>query len=410
MSELVKLVGYGVDTLILNVRYADKQGQPVKQELDEKLTATLDYLQSAARAAETAVASDWSFLGVLLFVEPHGAGKQWRWLLTCRLVSIAVSRGRFNDLIAQVRFSSEFLWSQACTGDALYRVHDFLMGLFGENIHLQVSEIHLCADVTGYDFSQCDYEALFVTRVRKNEALFGVDSVSLNCHRVATLAFSKHKAPLSCAMYNKTLEIVQQSGKTWFYDLWKSNAIGSVWNGESEVWRVEFRFKRQALHEFQIEWAYDVLDEIKRLWDYAAGHAEGGDDGLPDGWLRYVLPSEDSNRSRWSVHPAWAVVQSAFSTEPENTLGPLVRKRIREKNIERGIASTIGYISTLAAWLGGDYSSPDSDVSLMLHWLADVGPEYLESKSRDFVQEVRKKQKRYGNSGDTSTSESEVAS
>ncbi len=37
----------------------------------------------------------------------------------------------------------------------------------------------------------------------------------------------------------------------------------------------------------------------------------------------------------------------------------------------------------------------------MLHWLADVGPEYLESKSRDFVQEVRKKQKRYGNIDNT---------
>ena len=87
-----------------------------------------------------------------------------------------------------------------------------------------------------------------------------------------------------------------------------------------------------------------------------------------------------------------------------------MRKRIREKNVERGIASTIGYISTLAAWLGGDYASPDTDVSLMLHWLADVGPEYLESKSRDFGQEVRKKQKRYGNIDDTSKSESEVAS
>ncbi len=148
-----KLVAYGVDTLILNVRYADKQGQPIKQELHEKLAATLDYLQNAARSAETAVASDWSFLGVLLFVEPHGSGKQWWWLLTSRLLSVAALRGRFNDLIAQVRFSSEFLWSQKCTGDALYRVHDFLLGVFGENIHLHVSEIHLCADVVGYDFS-----------------------------------------------------------------------------------------------------------------------------------------------------------------------------------------------------------------------------------------------------------------
>ena len=61
------LVGYGVDTLILNVRYADRQGQPVKRELDEKLQVELDYLQGEARRTETAVATEWAFQGVLLF-------------------------------------------------------------------------------------------------------------------------------------------------------------------------------------------------------------------------------------------------------------------------------------------------------------------------------------------------------
>jgi hypothetical protein len=392
MEEHVKLVGYGVDTLILNVRYSDKKGQPVKQELDEKLVEELDYLQGEARRVETAVATDWAFQDVLLFVEPHGAGKQWRWLLTSRLLNIAVSRGKFNDIIAQVRFSSEYLWSQAWCGDALYKVHSFLMSIFGELIHLQLSEVHLCADVVGYDFSQCDYETQFVTRVRKNEAIYGADSVALDCHRVSTLAFSKHKAPISCSIYNKTLEIKQKSGKTWFYDLWRNNG----WDETADVWRVEFRFKREFLHQVGIEWAYDVLGEMKRLWEYAAGCVAGGEDGLPDGWLRYVLPNEDSNRSRWPVHPAWVVVQGAFAEDVDPGLGPLVRERIREKNVERGIAVTIGYISTLAAWLGGDYVDQDADVSLMLHWLSEAGPEYLESKQRDFLQEVRKKQKRYG--------------
>src|SRR5947209_7398044 len=218
MQELIKLVGSGVDTLILNVRYSDSKGQPIKQELDEKLQEELDYLQGEARHVETAVATDWAFQDVLLFVEPHGAGKQWRWLLTSRLLSVAVSRGRFNDIIAQVRFSSEYLWSQAWCGDALYKVHSFLMSIFGEYLHLQLSEVHLCADVLGYDFSQCNYETQFVTRVRKNEAFYGADSVSLDCHRVSTLAFSKHKSPISFSIYNKTLEIKQKSSQTFFYD------------------------------------------------------------------------------------------------------------------------------------------------------------------------------------------------
>ncbi|MFL5697568.1 MAG: hypothetical protein ACJ797_10790 [Ktedonobacteraceae bacterium] len=64
----------------------------------------------------------------------------------------------------------------------------------------------------------------------------------------------------------------------------------------------------------------------------------------------------------------------------------------------------MGYVSTLTAWLGGEYVSQESDVFLVLHWLAEAGPEYLQSKQRDFLQEVRKKQKRYG------TDESEMAS
>src|SRR5438876_7199914 len=147
MQETINLVSYGVDTLIINVRYSDSKGQPVKQELDEKLLQVLDYLQGEARRVETGIATDWAFQGVLLFVEPHGAGKQWRWLLTSRLLNVVISRGTFNDVIAQVRFSSEFLWSQEWMGDALYKVHVFLMSLFGEDIHLQVSEVHLCADI-----------------------------------------------------------------------------------------------------------------------------------------------------------------------------------------------------------------------------------------------------------------------
>lgn len=53
----IKLVGYGVDTLILNVRYTDKHGQPVKQELDEKLAGELDDLQHEARKNEIAMIS-----------------------------------------------------------------------------------------------------------------------------------------------------------------------------------------------------------------------------------------------------------------------------------------------------------------------------------------------------------------
>ena len=91
MEQNIKLVGSGIDTLIFNVRSCDRKGQPIKQELDETLVQELDYLQGETRHMETAVATDWAFQDVLLFVELHGAGKPWRWLLTSPLLTLVVS-------------------------------------------------------------------------------------------------------------------------------------------------------------------------------------------------------------------------------------------------------------------------------------------------------------------------------
>ncbi len=69
--------------------------------------------------------------------------------------------------------------------------------------------------------------------------------------KLATLEFGSHGSPLSCVIYNKSQEIRQKSpDKVWFHDLWRSvkREDGSVvWDGETDVWRVEFRFKREAL-------------------------------------------------------------------------------------------------------------------------------------------------------------------
>ncbi len=112
------------------------------------------------------------------------------------------------------------------------------------------------------------------------------------------------------------------------------------------MWRVEFRLTREFLHSVHIEDVHDLPERLPSLWEYCAGRPGGALDGLPDGWLRYVIPTDDTNRSRWPVHPAWAVMQQAFTSEDEG-LGPLVRERIREKNIRQGLASVIGYLSTL---------------------------------------------------------------
>ncbi len=67
MLEL-KIVGRGVDTLVLNIYFADKQFQPIKQELDADLQEVLSSLQDEARSNEVAVVTHWAFKGFNLFM------------------------------------------------------------------------------------------------------------------------------------------------------------------------------------------------------------------------------------------------------------------------------------------------------------------------------------------------------
>lgn len=83
----IKIVGRGVDTLILNVHCADKQFQPIKQELDADLQEELNTLQGEARINESAVVTNSAFKGFALYMQPKGLRGQWRGILTCARIA-----------------------------------------------------------------------------------------------------------------------------------------------------------------------------------------------------------------------------------------------------------------------------------------------------------------------------------
>ena len=146
MSE-VKLVARGVDTLLLNVYYTDELGTSLKRDLSSGLVERLDAWKQAAIEAEGPMVVPWVFEGANLQMYPHGAGRgQWRWLLTSDLINVCISRGRLN-CVAMVRCSSEYLWSCGTLEEAIVKVNLFVYEVFGCDMYLQVSEVHLCADL-----------------------------------------------------------------------------------------------------------------------------------------------------------------------------------------------------------------------------------------------------------------------
>ena len=51
----------------------------------------------------------------------------------------------------------------------------------------------------------------------------------------------------------------------------------------------------------------------------------------------------------------------------------------------------MGYLTSLAAWAGSELAEDGVDFSVVLHWLAKSGGDYLERVQRDFSVEVQRK-------------------
>ncbi len=413
MGQEASIVNHGVDTLVLNAYHTDDKGKPVKRELETSLHLQLDTWKKEAQGMHDECPTSLVFHGATLHMQPNGAGQgQWPWMLKSRDMTCYISGGQWNG-IASVRLSSEYLWSCRTLLDAIRSVQVLLDDLFGDEMYLQVSLVDLCVDVAGWDdIDQLDRFQNFITRAKKRTSYAETDIVhdgSLQEYSYGKqhtgFAFGKDRkgrSSLSCRVYDKTRE-VEQSGKEWVLDLWCARGWSEL---DGKVWRVEVSFKRDVLHElfaeeteaWGIEDAYTLPDVLALLWAYAVGQVNGGPDGLPDGWLRCAVSNGDKNRSRWPTHPAWKVLQGAFAQAVEipEQFGRIIRKRHEERSIEKGIEAVIGYLTSMAAWAGGELAEEGTDLSVVLHWLAVSGGDYLERVGRDFSAEIQRKRVKLG--------------
>jgi hypothetical protein len=294
------LLGANIDTLIANARIGDFPVGLV-HELEER--------KVQSQEMEEDLPTRFVFAGETLYIKPHGAGRQWRWILHSPSIHVDVGLGKLTHIVAKARLASAFLWEHEI-GAALTLLYGFLADFLQAPFMLQVSEVHLCVDLSGWELAVGDMSA-FITRSRsKGLRLFPSDAplpddeepfispsdlrIQFAGRRLATLDCSKG-APHACCIYDKTAEIAV-SRKDWMQEVWKSNG----WDGEARVTRVEFRYKRECLCEMGVEVAYAFLDLVPSLWAYSTKQ-----------WLRHTLPSPDRNKARWPTSPLWEALQQA---------------------------------------------------------------------------------------------------
>lgn len=367
MADL-SLVGANVDTLIVNV----------KGKLSPDLDAQLEQLKEASQEADEDIPTPWCFASETLFIKAHGSGRQWRYILHCPSLHLDVGRGRLNGIVGKARLASAFLWERGVDG-ALALLSVFLVGYFSDDITLQVSEVHLCADVAGWELS-LDDAPRFLTRAHKRTSHLDMSTddeddeanrtgmppleANMNGRQCTGFVFSKGAAH-SCTLYDKTAEI-RVSRKDWMRVVWRCHG----WDGHARVFRVEFRYKRECLHELGIEDAFAFLDHLPGMWAYST-----------QCWLKHTMPAADTNRGRWPVSPPWQVIQEA---EFYGNGTPAIREHRRAGDLTLICQMLAGCSTTAAAYLANELPERDTGADF-LTWFYDWMVAYLEHKGLTFT-------------------------
>ena len=138
----------------------------------------------------------------------------------------------------------------------------------------------------------------FVTRASK-------DATYRQHGQAQTFTFGRGEVVIR--IYDKTAEIEQQSGKSWFF---------GMWGRKDQVWRIEFQIRRERLKQAGIETVADLKDmQNDLLRELATNHTS----------LR--CPNGDSNRSRWPLHPLWQSLLNEIAKQPQTGLVRSIRRR-----------------------------------------------------------------------------------
>jgi len=302
----------------------------------ERLLATREGLRMAGAQDPTPVE-----LGNRKFLlSPHGSRSGYPFILSDLDFRIEFGPGQNPPFF--VTFRSEALWreSAAALREAFLGWAESV-GYFPQRPE-SMTRVDFAFDIAldSPDFGADDFVTLSIkdAQYRENGA-------------VQTFTFGRSDAVLR--VYDKVAEIEQQSEKVWLF---------ALWGQDQDVWRIEWQVRKDLLREYGIRTFDDLARGIKPLLRYlAAEHAT----------LR--MPGNDSNRSRWPLHPLWTSVQRAIE-ELDDLSGcnALDQNAVLEHRLMVAGISVYGYLKRIAALrcvLDGRSSMPAEQALAVLRGL-----------------------------------------
>jgi hypothetical protein len=250
-SKVKNILASGVDSLVIsmNVSWKETSIFTALDEIKEKAKQNgIDYQGKINHFQPEEI---WPFT-----IKPHGT-KGYSWILNgCDLsFNIANSQepGSRPNVMATIR--SEALWRLG-PEETIKIALGLITANGGDRIEAKLSRVDLCVDFLMPEkrWSQelMDYA---VTRA--------TDFGSYYHHNKLT-GIRIGKGVMSARLYDKPLEIQQQSKKEWMYDIW---GIEEIPKGKKII-RIEFQMRRDVLKDVGLKKAEDLFQNDSRAWAY----------------------------------------------------------------------------------------------------------------------------------------------
>lgn len=247
----------------------------------------------------------------------HGTKSGYPFLIENEAFSIQF--GEFNKPSFFVTFRSIALWHSSAQG-----LHERLLA-WAASVGLRAYQPEKLSRV---DFT-FDYHLPLVDFDEDNfVSSFAKDNQHRKHGKVQT--FRLGEGNLVLRIYNKCDEINEKSSKTWFYDLWGM---------DKEVWRIEWQTRKDWLRLVGIQTFEDLKERQGDLLRV-----------LVNDHTTLRIKADDSNRSRWPVHPLWQDLQVRIAQmEGLGVVRELDMAGLLDERQMRNAISVYGYLKRIAA-------------------------------------------------------------
>lgn len=314
----ITLLQQGIDSIWLNV------AGTLRGDLAELLAWAKEDAQAAGDdwAASPLPAFDGSPLRV------HASGvKYYDWFCRSDDLTIKIRKpgGRSPLPAVVVRVSALALWRLGGGGRvAVERAAEYVAGLFDGGCQITVSAVHLATDFQGWSLASADLAGV-VMRADTKEVHYGEGDV------IETVAAGRSDN-LRVSLYHKSLQ-VQKKALGWVPALWEAC---DGYQADCPVWRLEYQYGREFLHERGIETLADLWPALAGLWAYGMD------------WFSFRVPNAGDleHRYRWAITPAWAALAT---WREDNNAGELPRVKAVRPRLHRLYQGLAGYLASAMA-------------------------------------------------------------